>query len=627
MEKNTKQNLLRGAAAMIRIGRSRPYPMFFVLCSTFYVLCSTFLSPSFADVTFKASVDKTQVPIDDIVTCTITLSGPINNIPSPTTPVFDNLSPISNSQASSVSIVNGQVNSSVSFVIQLKPIRTGKANIGASTVTVSGNTYTTTPIAINIVAQSGMTKTMPPRSATRQMTGIDEWDDFFNNFFTNPRTAVSMRSMAPANIPQADPILATTKVSKFSPYINEQTTLTFTFYRRINLIQSPSYTPPNTVGFWSVNLPISSSTRQINIKGINYLAQDLHTAIFPTKTGNIKIGSALLSAVIDPFYPPMTIKTDEINLKVKPLPEDGKPATFSGAVGKFNLSVSVDKQTIERGKPLKITAKIAGEGNIKTVTEPTLLMGNGLKRLSSTSKQSVNKGYSSVSGEKVFDIFVMPVIEGKTSVEAVVFSYFDPSKERYMELKSDPFSIEVLPSTIPLPKEYSSNSSGQQSGLIIDINFRKVLRSLFFVIFNIYILYVLISGAFIFAIIKGVNYYNQTAKNKADKLAKNALKTAKKHLRNKRYKESVITIYDAIARYLGNKLTFSSAGITTELLKDILIQRGIPQDLCKEIDVFMNECDMIRFTPSNLDTERTTGLLKTANELLFRIEFSLHNSK
>ena len=58
------------------------------------------------------------------------------------------------------------------------------------------------------------------------------------------------------------------------------------------------------------------------------------------------------------------------------MPEQGKPKEFNGAVGTYNMDVSIKTQHVKVGDPITISMSVYGEGNIQTINEPLLVLNN-----------------------------------------------------------------------------------------------------------------------------------------------------------------------------------------------------------------------------------------------------------
>ncbi|MBN1471772.1 MAG: protein BatD [Syntrophaceae bacterium] len=591
----------------------------FFLC----VFCFCSLAQA-ADVTFNASVDKNTVALDDTVQYTLKVEGQSGNVPKPDLPKFSNLNVMSQGQSSNFSFVNGQMSSSVSFTYILQPGKTGSAHIGQASININGQTYITEPIDIKVTKAEGKKTQTGPQTGTRQ--GFPSvWDDF-DDFFKSP---------FPSRFPQPqvvkDPVKVDLKVSQNTVYVNQQIILTFTLYTRVNFAQSPQYAPPDTTGFLAVNLPTDKKLREVTLNGIKYMAQDFKTALFPTTAGNFTIAPAALVVQLDRFSSPQEIKTNPLKIKVLPLPNDGKPANFAGAVGEYNMDISLKQTQIERGQPIQITAKISGRGNIQTISEPVSSLPVEFKKLSSTGKEDLVKDKNGVSGSKSFEIVLIPLKEGKFALPAFEFSYFDPAKKEYRTVKSGELIVNILPSKTPLPQEYEKsltdeNAKKQMKPIIID--WRKIGAAVFGVVTSIYFwLPSLIAFVIIIIFVLYRKYQEKIVSDPVKFRQKQALKVAQKRLKKSfhllkknKLKEFLGEIFNSTAKYLGDKYGFSAAGITTDGLREILSSKGLSEEAQKQLENFILECDLLRFTPSSLSREKAVELAQEAEKLIVMIE-------
>ena len=136
----------------------------------------------------------------------------------------------------------------------------------------------------------------------------------------------------------------------------------------------------------------------------------------------------------------VTIRSDPVVLEVKPLPPNAPPG-FSGAVGNFTMSSEAKPTSVQTGDPITVTSTISGRGNFDRVNAPVLEDERGWHKYppSSKFKQDDDVG---ISGGKTFETVISPN-EKKPAVPPFVFSFFDPAKEKYVTLRSDPVPIQV----------------------------------------------------------------------------------------------------------------------------------------------------------------------------------------
>jgi hypothetical protein len=232
-------------------------------------------------------------------------------------------------------------------------------------------------------------------------------------------------------------------------------------------------------GFTTQKLTEARQTVE-TLNGRTYQVFIFKTAIAAARPGKLEIGPAEINPVVrvprpgmrnrslprdladDPFFnnffndpafaPSMPkevkLKSDAQFVEVKPLPPNAPP-DFSGAVGTFTMKADVNPKTGNAGDPLTVTASLTGRGNFDRVTAPTLEDENGWHKYppSSTFKQDDDVG---ISGAKTFET-VLSSKGGKDKLPPLVFTFFDPMKENYVTLKSDPIPLRIAGGAMATP--------------------------------------------------------------------------------------------------------------------------------------------------------------------------------
>jgi len=173
----------------------------------------------------------------------------------------------------------------------------------------------------------------------------------------------------------------------------------------------------------------------------------------------------------DPFFMPfgglmeqheISIKSDPVPLEVRSLPS-GAPANFSGAIGSFSMTAEANPKRVQVGDPITIKAAIAGRGNFDRMNAPELSDERGWHKYppSSNFKQDDDVG---ISGTKSFELVVSPN-EKLTTIAPLVFSYFDPAKDRYITLQS-----EAMPITVEGNAQATPAAAGAATGAAVAPN-------------------------------------------------------------------------------------------------------------------------------------------------------------
>ncbi len=140
----------------------------------------------------------------------------------------------------------------------------------------------------------------------------------------------------------------------------------------------------------------------------------------------------------------ITVASEAEALKVLPLPTEGRPPGFDGAVGKFEVASELSATQGAAGDPLTLRLKITGAGSFDRVNNAMLGQANGWKTYKATAKfePADNAGYS---GEKDFEQAVIPMQPGRQTVPALAFSFFNPDTRRYETKLTAPLSVDVSP--------------------------------------------------------------------------------------------------------------------------------------------------------------------------------------
>jgi hypothetical protein len=133
----------------------------------------------------------------------------------------------------------------------------------------------------------------------------------------------------------------------------------------------------------------------------------------------------------------VVLESPGAELAVLPLPEAGRPANFTGAVGRFALDASVDNTRVRAGEPIELRLVVRGEGNFDRVNTPGLADSTELKTYPPTISQA--------DGTKTFVQAVVPQGPGATEIPPVELAYFDPAAGRYATAKSHSIAVDVQP--------------------------------------------------------------------------------------------------------------------------------------------------------------------------------------
>lgn len=202
-----------------------------------------------------------------------------------------------------------------------------------------------------------------------------------------------------------------------------------------------------------------------DIQGQPYSCIIYRSAITAAKAGELEIPPATVAARVqlpvqpprgmDPFFGQMfqqfgmsdvqeiEIATEPARIDVKPLPLDGQPESFRGAIGEFEMETSVSPPTAESGEPVTLKVEISGRGNFEAMGPPVLADDRGWRVYDPTSDfQASPSDPIGFHGRKTYE-FTLLAREDRNATPEVLFSYFDPVDEKYVTLTGAPAAVKA----------------------------------------------------------------------------------------------------------------------------------------------------------------------------------------
>ncbi|MCP4726220.1 MAG: protein BatD [bacterium] len=531
-----------------------------------------------------------------------------------------------------ISIVNGRVSASISYNYSLIPLKAGNSTIPAVEVRFQNKIYKSEQFNIEIkVAGSA-----PPANARQQRR-------------TNPRSGSTNNEPLDLFM-RAEP-------EKNSVYKNEGVTVLYKVYAGSG-VNIADYTPlnlPNFPGFWTEEYTMSGNRtlRNERYNGKNYRAAVLmKIELYPTRTGELALDPIqmefrasrtrstrsrnLRSFLNDPFFDrpsPVRVASNNLNIIVKPLPEAGKPANFDGLVGRYDLTADVDVRRVKANESVTLKVDISGTGNIKLIGEPDIRISGVYEKYDPTVNESINRRGGSITGTKSFEYVIIPRTEGELRIDPIVLSYFDPETETYRSARTAPISIIVEEGD----RTYSESPvirRGEEVRLVgTDIRFIKesvkdwlISEESFYVnipfIIMIVLPLMLVGVMFLYSrhvdkLSADIGYKRS---RQANTIAVKRMKKAKKYLDEEDAEKFYPEIAKGLQDYIADKVNISAAGILTDELENILINKKIDTDLIGKYISCLQKCDFHRFSSAGINKESMAELYEESKEAIIAME-------
>ncbi|MGJ5641657.1 BatD family protein [Formosa sp. S-31] len=557
------------------------------------VLFLLFSSLGLAQVKFEAKLSKTKLGINERLRVDFEMNKDGDNFNPPN---FSNFAVVGGpNQSVSKSWVNGVSQFSKTYTYFLAPKSQGKFTINQATIEVDGQVYKTTPVAVTVTK------------------AVDKPKDGNN-----------------ADYVASENIHLVAEVSKANPYLNEAITVVYKLYVSPNTgvsnwreIDNPRYND-----FWSQNIDIKGlKVQNGDYKGESYRYVVLRkTVLYPQKTGKLKIEPLSLDITVDVptnrrdifggrlmTQVHKTVSAGERVINVKPLPEQGKPIDFTGAVGNFDFKVTTSKNELKASESLDLKVEVSGNGNLKLFELPKVNLPSSLEVYEPEHNENVQTSLAGMQGRISDNYTVVPQFKGKYPIPSITFSYFDVKTESYKRISSDEIVVNVFqgPNNLPADKSPTIVNNGKQPVVLnsdhfafvkTQANLQPVTHEDFFKsnLFwgSLLAPLLAIPLAMVFRKQKAVRDADVvgTKLRKADKLAKKYLSEAKKALGNK--EAFYVALEKALHNYLKGKLNIETSEFSKDKISELLQSKQVETEVVNEFSSLLQSCELARYTPS-----------------------------
>lgn len=219
-------------------------------------------------------------------------------------------------------------------------------------------------------------------------------------------------------------------------------------YARGRLKRDPQFKPPALRGLLSYELgrPVSMPAGEHN--GQQYIAHVFQRALFGISASATIVPPAQLSyeaSRTSSYFSRSeryVVDAESLQIVVKPLPYEGRPDDFSGAVGVLEITSQLDSARVRVGDPAVLTVRVQGTGNIKLFPRPTVEVP-WASLVAAGERVTIDSSGQLIRGSKDFDFILTPDQSGELELPAIRYNYFDPYKKQYAVAESAPITVSV----------------------------------------------------------------------------------------------------------------------------------------------------------------------------------------
>ena len=539
-----------------------------------------------AQINFEATVSKSKLALNERLRIDFVMNQNGDNF-SP--PEFENFQIIGGpNQSIKTSYVNGERKFSKTYSYFLKPLKKGKLKINQASIEIDGEIYKSLQIEVLIT------------------DSVKQPSDSITQYYNDDD--IELRAL----------------ISKGSPYLNEPITVVYKLYYKapINISDARETETPNFKDFWSqiIKIPQLKVKREI-YKGQNYnVVEWRKVVLYPQKVGELEISPLSLNLVLDvptdkrDFFgnviydqTSQMISTGMRRIIVKDLPQQGKPDSFSGAVGNFEFDVILNKNSLRATESFQAELKVKGNGNLKLFDLPDILVPNSMELFEPEREELISTNLSGMSGSVSKFFTVIPRFQGNFPIEEVEFSYFDPNTEKYKVVKSPRLTIDVYDGPVisnTINNDNSNIITSNDSFRFIKLkgNLREINNDVFF---QSQFFYAIVTTPFILLLsFLLFTTYKRNKKESSSELIR--IEERKINQMIDSAKESIgdkILFYDkiekAIIKSLLVKFSIRMDSLNKEKIQQIGHEKGLSKDDVLLIIKLIENCEKARYSRSS----------------------------
>jgi len=612
--------------------------------------------PAMASTHFEATVDANEISEDENLTLTFIVSSDENiNVGEPRLPDIDGFELSSNwsSFESSSQFVNGKFQFVRRHIYKylLTPQRKGTFQIGPAEVIVNGQSLKSQPITVKVVDASqagggsqGSRRQQRPGAQQLQMpNGFDDEDEdlfaqILRNRSFNPNGRGGARTL-PQNKNEA--FFIQVEVDKTKVYVGQQVTASWYLYTTGNIRDFDALKYPDLRGFWKEDLEMATrlNFQSEVVNGVPYnKALLVSYALFPLQPGKKTIDSYKAKATIITNDTGLgmfgigrpasyTKASHEVPIEVIPLPTEGRPSSFSGAVGSFDVQAQLSATSGKVNQPVSLKIKFQGEGNVKAIELPPLNLPSNMEVYDTKNE---TKFFKTGQGYKDFEVFLIPRSTGDIVIPPISVGWFDPKLKRYVSKSTPSFTFKALPGdgTSPftnLPLAGSGASESAPLNIKQDIEFIKTTpvrmvplkpaekAVLWFIAFIGVIAWF---GFQIYRASRGP----ESSSVKAHRRAQAKLKSARARLKASDWRGVGTEVTNAVLGVLGEMAGVGGASLEASQLI-MRLPKQLRHTQGEKLRKFLSKCEMLSFAPEELvgnqkSESELKSLLKEAEGLI-----------
>lgn len=527
-------------------------------------------------------------------------------------------------RSQSFEFINGRTSRTSTLQYVLKPKKPGRFVIPPFTAVVNKKAFRSESVTVNVAKGSRNSATVPQRPPRP------------NARSNNKTSGLGI----PSNTPNKNirDIFLGIVVDTTGLYQGQQLTAIYRLYTAVDVTNYNITDAPEFTGFWVQDITPQGrkNPKDVVIDSMVYRTYDLKEyALFPQRTGTLELAAMKIDVTarirrnsnqsVFQRYRNKQVKltSDAVAVTVYPVPDEGKPIDFQGAVGQFNIRGNLNKRQVKMNEAVDMVITITGYGNIKLLNPPAVVFPETIDSFDPVIGEKVYNKNKMVGGNKSFTYTLIPNKKGRQEIPSITYSFFDPKTKKYKTLKTAKTAIMVTEGDEVASEEFLEEETGL---LPIKKNTHLYKKGKGFfvspIFWSLFGLPFFLLPIFTIAYRKREQELGDVISQKrklANQVAIQRLAVAEKHLQANDKRSFYDEVIHAIWGYLSDKLNLPVSALAKENIASVLTQRNAGEQTIKKLVDTIAYCEMALFAPV-ADADNLKGTYEDTITLLADLE-------
>jgi hypothetical protein len=409
---------------------------------------------------------------------------------------------------------------------------------------------------------------------------------------------------------------------KREAFVNEIVTLELRLYVHGSVSRIGDFQfPPLAADGVSAGTLAQSERYQRRVGNVTFNVYPLQVALTPLRVGTLSIGPLEGSLVLNPRDPfdwafrrgqPQQVRLalERQELRVLPLPANNVPASFNGAVGRFEMSVSVGPTNVAVGDPITVKVQLTGRGALELLTLPEQPAWKEFTTYPATTRVESTDALG-VQGTKFFEQIVAPQSADIQELPALEFSFFDPDRREYRTLRQPSAKLVVRPTATATPVIAAAKVGEadapppaqdivgikQRPGPVAMVQSPLALRPWFWGIQSVPVL------AWLAAIVWRrrrealANNPRLRRRRQVAQIVNDGLEELRRLAAQNDSDSFFATLFRLLQEQIGDRLDMPASSITEAVVDERLKPAGLPDAACGALHELFQTCNLARYAP------------------------------